>query len=76
MDKTGSCIVNMLNTRRGTHPLFRTYGLNDTDGAPISRASMQSEIAKWYPQARIRAFSVVSAEISGRFEYKIEVEGV
>ena len=49
---TASHVANMISCRRGTHCLFRGFGLGVVDDpAPtaITLASARAECAKWYP---------------------------
>ena len=45
---TGSLVANMVKTEKGTHLLYRDYGLSETDESTVlTRASVQSEISKY-----------------------------
>lgn len=49
---TANHVANMVSCRRGTHCLFRAFGLGVVDDpAPtaITLASARAECAKWYP---------------------------
>lgn len=50
--ETATHVANMVSCRRGTHCLFRAFGLDVVDDpAPtaITLASTRAECAKWYP---------------------------
>lgn len=50
---TANHVANMVSCRRGTHCLFRAFGLGVVDDpAPtaITLASARAECAKWYPR--------------------------
>lgn len=50
--ETATHVANMVSCRRGTHCLFRAFGLGVVDDpAPtaITLASTRAECAKWYP---------------------------
>lgn len=45
-------VANMVSCRRGTHCLFRAFGLavvDDPSPTAITLASARAECAKWYP---------------------------
>lgn len=75
---TGKHIVNMIRTRQGEHPLFRAFGLGGVVDAPnrITRSTIQAEVVRWYPGARVSSLRVDAADVSGEFSYTIKVEGV
>lgn len=44
------CIVNCLNTEKGSFPLFREFGINATDQrGRLKRSQIQEQISKFYP---------------------------
>lgn len=50
--ETAKHVANMVSCRRGTHCLFRAFGLGVVDDpAPtaLTLASTRAECAKWYP---------------------------
>lgn len=76
MMSTGDLITHLAKTEKGTHILFRDFGLTGTDEASIlTRTSIQNEVSKWYPEARVKSCEVVSSTVEGHFEFNIEVEG-
>lgn len=70
---TGKCIKNMFITRRGEHPLFRSFGLDGVVDRPgtLRRADITEGIAKWYPH-------VTSIDIKRTDEgsYDVQTEGI
>ena len=72
---TGLLVVNMVKTERGTHVLFRDYGLAETDDATVlTRTSVQSEISKYYPGAYVKSLTLNEAQADGSFEFNIDIE--
>ena len=50
--ETANHVANMVSCRRGTHCLFRAFGLGVVDDpAPtaLTLSSTRAECAKWYP---------------------------
>lgn len=74
---TGQCIVNMIRTRQNTHPLFRSFGLGAVvdEPMPITRSSLQVEVARWYPSVRVQEVRVTGANEKGEFNYTVRVQG-
>ena len=72
---TGLLVVNMIKTERGTHVLYRDYGLSETDEATVlTRTSVQSEISKYYPGAYVKSLTLNEGRTDGSFEFNIDVE--
>jgi hypothetical protein len=76
-ENTGECIVNMIKTRTGTYPLFRSFGMGHmVDGIErITRSTLQVEVAKWYPGNRVKDFTLETVNNAAEFIYHVEVEG-
>jgi hypothetical protein len=74
----GENIVNMIKCRRGTHPLFRTFGMGaETDDTNrITRGLIQVNINRWYPGTSLESIDINKSSVSGEFEYNIKVRGV
>ena len=74
----GENIVNMIKCRRGTHPLFRSFGMGaETDDITrITRGLIQVNINRWYPGASLETIDINKSSVSGEFEYNIKVRGV
>lgn len=74
----GENIVNMIKCRRGTHPLFRTFGMGaETDDTnSITRGLIQVNINRWYPGTSLESIDINKSSVSGEFEYNIKVRGV
>ena len=67
-------IKNMIQTVRGEYPLWRTFGLDETDSpSRLTRGTIQSEASRWYPEV-IVAITTATVEANGHFEYDIEVK--
>ena len=72
---TGQLVVNMVKTEKGTHVLFRNYGLAETDDVrSLTRTSVQSEISKYYPGAYVKSLTLNEAQSDGSFEFNIDIE--
>lgn len=72
----GENIVNLIKCRRGTHPLFRTFGIgDDVDGLnKITRGLIQVEVNRWFPSTYVESVES-TANIKGEFEYNVKVRG-
>lgn len=71
--ETATHVANMVSCRRGTHCLFRAFGLGVVDDpAPtaITLASTRAECAKWYP-----SIDVERLEIKGDGEFAAVIKG-
>ena len=72
---TGKLVVNMVKTERGTHVLFRDYGMAETDESTVlTRTSVQSEISKYYPGAYVKSLTLNEVQADGSFEFDIDIE--
>ena len=72
---TGQLVVNMVKTEKGTHPLYRDFGLAETDESTVlTRTSVQSEISKYYPGAYGKSLTVNEVQADVSFEFDINVE--
>lgn len=72
---TGSLVVNMVKTEKGTHVLFRDYGMSETDEATVlTRTSVQSEISKYYPGAYVKSLTLSEGRADGSFEFNVDIE--
>ncbi len=71
--ETATHVANMVSCRRGTHCLFRAFGLGVVDDpAPtaITMASTRAECAKWYP-----SIDVERLERKGDGEFAAVIKG-
>lgn len=77
-EDTARCIANCLATNRGSHVLYRGFGLSVVDEAnPPMRRDILIQLSTYYPDATLNNVSIIRAETNGHFEYKIETsEGV
>ena len=72
---TGSLVANMVKTEKGTHILYRDFGLAETDESTVlTRTSVQSEISKYYPGAYVKSLTLNEVQADGSFEFNIDVE--
>ena len=72
---TGQLVVNMVKTEKGTHVLFRGYGMSETDEATVlTRTSVQSEISKYYPGTYVKSLTLNGGQTDGSFEFNIDIE--
>ena len=72
----GQNIVNMIRCRRGTHPLFRTFGMGAEIDSPnrITKGGIQVEVNKWFPATSIESLDYTANE-KGEFDITIKVQG-
>lgn len=72
--ETAQHVANMVSCRKGTHCLFRAFGLGVIDDpAPtaITLGSVRAECAKWYP-----SIDVEKLERKGDGEFAVVIKGV
>lgn len=72
--ETAQHVANMVSCRKGTHCLFRGFGLGVIDDpAPtaITLGSVRAECAKWYP-----SIDVEKLERKGDGEYAVVIKSV
>lgn len=70
--ETAQHVANMVSCRKGTHCLFRGFGLGVIDDpAPtaITLGSVRAECAKWYP-----SIDVEKLERKGDGEYSVVIK--
>ena len=73
---SGELVANLVKTERGTHVLYRSFGLSNVDSpSTITRTTVQNEVSRWYPDVSVITCTCTNATNSGHFEYEIEVEG-
>ena len=72
-EDTAHCIANCLATNRGSHALYRGFGLSVVDeaNAPMRR-DILIQLSTYYPDATLNNVSITRAETNSHFEYKIE----
>ena len=72
-EDTAHCIANCLATNRGSHVLYRGFGLSVVDeaNAPMRR-DVLIQLSTYYPDATLNNVSITRAETNGHFECKIE----
>lgn len=72
----GELVRNLVKTEKGTHCLYRAYGLSNTDSLTIlTRSTVQNEVSRWYPSVVVTTCTCTQANEQGHFEYNLEVEG-
>ena len=72
--ETASHVANMVSCRKGTHCLFRAFGLGVIDDpAPtaITLSSVRAECAKWYP-----SIDVERLDQKGDGEFAVVIKSV
>lgn len=72
--ETAQHVANMVSCRKGTHCLFRGFGLGVIDDpAPtaITLGSVRAECAKWYP-----SIDVEKLEKKGDGEFAVVIKSV
>ncbi len=71
-ENTGQCIVNCLKCRRGSHILFRKFGLNVTDlPCKLRREKIQEQVSMFYPDV-----TDVSITQKGENNYDVNIKAV
>lgn len=71
----GKLCCRIIETELGEHVLFRDYGLAVTDdAAPLSRTTVQSKIAQYYPETTVKSFELIEADSTGTFKFNIDVD--
>ena len=71
---TASHVANMVSCRKGTHCLFRSFGLgviDDPAPSAITLGSVRAECAKWYPN-----IDVERLERKGDGEFAVVIKSV
>lgn len=78
-ENTIQSIANCLNTQRGTHVLYREFGLDVVDAAnPPLRRDVQIQLAMYYPTTSLMTLSSISINeelMNGRFKYNVNITG-
>lgn len=70
-DNIDKCVVNCIRCVRGSHTLFRGFGLNVTDQVGrLRRAQIQQQISAYYPD--ITSLNVSQTEQN---KYSVEIKG-
>lgn len=72
----GELVARLVKTEKGTHCLYRDYGLSIIDAPSIlTRSVVQNDVSKWYPAVSVISCTCTQADVDGHFEYNISVEG-
>lgn len=78
MNTYKECVLNACKCQKGSHPMFRGFGLNTTDApARNPRLAISRLIREYYPE--ITTFSITANSSSfedGSFKYSVEFNGV
>ncbi len=73
-ETTPQCIANCLKTIKGSHPLYRSFGLDMVDSARQNvKTQIVGQLATYYPNVSLNNARIVGASINGHFQYTIEV---
>lgn len=77
MQNVGQNIVNMIKCRKGTHPLFRSFGMGAEIDTPnrITKGGIQVEVNRWYPATFVESIAQDKANEAGEFEYSVKIRG-
>ena len=73
-ESTAECIANCLRIQKGTHVLYRSFGLNviDSTNVPIPK-DVLVQISTYYPEVNLNNVTTKRTDINGHFEYLVEV---
>jgi hypothetical protein len=75
-ESNAQCITNCFNSLKGTHILYRNFGLNETDKTkPPLKRDIIIQLSTYYPYVSLQSISLSSANIKGEFYYNIEIKG-
>ena len=76
-EDTAQCIATCLATNKGSHVLYRTFGLNVTDGTNVPmRRDVLIQLSTYYPDVTLNDVTVTRVETNGHFEYKVDTKGI
>lgn len=75
-ESTAQCIANCLRASKGSHVLYRTFGLEVVDGMNVPmRRDILIQLSTYYPEVSLNNVTVSKADIDGKFEYTVDVRG-
>lgn len=70
-------IANCLATNKGSHVLYRGFGLNVIDGTNVPmRRDILIQLSTYYPDVTLNDVTVTRVENNGHFEYKVDTKGI
>ena len=76
-EDTAHCIANCLATNKGSHVLYRGFGLNVIDGTNVPmRRDVLIQLSTYYPDVTLNDVTVTRVETNGHFEYKVDTKGI
>lgn len=75
-ESKAQCIANCFRTTKGSHVLYRTFGLEAVDdvGVPM-RKDILIQLSTYYPDVTLNDVTVTRAEADGQFEYIVDIKG-
>ena len=76
-EDTAHCIATCLAINKGSHVLYRDFGLNVIDGTNVPmRRDVLIQLSTYYPDVTLNDVTVTRVETNGHFEYKVDTKGV
>ena len=76
-EDTVCCVANCLATNKGSHVLYRGFGLNVIDGTNVPmRRDILIQLSTYYPDVTLNDVTVTRVENNGHFEYKVDTKGI
>lgn len=75
-ESTAQCIANCLRTSKGTHIMYRTFGLNVVDATnPPMRKDILVQLSTFYPEVTLSDATITRVESNGQFYYDVQIRG-
>lgn len=75
-ESTAQCIANCLQTTKGTHIMYRSFGLNSVDATnPPMRKDILVQLSTFYPEVTMNDATITRVESNGQFYYDVKIRG-
>lgn len=75
-ESTAECIAKCLKTQKGSHVLYRAFGLNVVDATnPPMRRDILVQLSTFYPDVTMNNINITQVDNNGNFEYIIDIKG-
>ena len=75
-ENTAQCIANCLAINKGSHALYRGFGLNVIDGMNVPmRRDILIQLSTYYPDVTLNDVTITRVNSDGQFEYNVDVKG-
>lgn len=74
-ESTPECFSNCLRTQKGTHLLYRKFGINWVDGYNINvKNDIIEQLATYFPEVSLDSVSITRKTANGEAYYEVEVK--